>query len=293
MDEILKHWSLEIRDVKSMTSTTWSINDQYILKRNKSCIQTRKNIDVMILLGQQGYPTPKVVLTRDHESFYHDSPWYYTLMEKVQGRHLSLDEAMTNKKLCFNIGKAIAELHEGLKTLEGHIKLYDNIYLNELKGWIKEKLTTYRRSTFAYDIYPEMIEQMTAVYFLLPRQPIHRDVHLKNMIFQKETLIGYIDFDISQINARIFDLAYFGVGILVEIFYDEEKRLKWPDFMSWVIEGYESIAELQGIEKDHLYLVMCSIEILFVAYHASDEEKHLAYAADDVLKWLWSRMSID
>ena len=58
----------------------------------------------------------------------------------------------------------------------------------------------------------------------LPRQIIHRDMHLSNVIFKDDKLEGFIDFEILENNVKIFDLCYCCTSILSELFSDERLR---------------------------------------------------------------------
>lgn len=64
--------------------------------------------------------------------------------------------------------------------------------------------------------YDDIVQNLEKVYNKLPVQLIHRDVHLDNFLFAKGKFAGYIDFDLSQRNIRIFDLCYFMLGLLSE-----------------------------------------------------------------------------
>ena len=64
--------------------------------------------------------------------------------------------------------------------------------------------------------HDKAVETLEAVYDDLPKQLIHRDVHFGNFLFFEGNLSGYIDFDLSQRNIRIFDICYFLTGLLAE-----------------------------------------------------------------------------
>ena len=46
-------------------------------------------------------------------------------------------------------------------------------------------------------------------------------MHFGNFLFQEGSFSGYIDFDLSQKNIRIFDLCYFLAGLLAEEPWEE------------------------------------------------------------------------
>ena len=78
---------------------------------------------------------------------------------------------------------------------------------------------------------------------------------------------GYIDFDLSQRNIRIFDLCYFLLGLLSEEEKLELTEEQWFDFVSKVFKGYERKLPLSEAEKQAVPCVMECIERLFTAYY--------------------------
>lgn len=113
---------------------------------------------------------------------------------------------------------------------------------------------------------------MEFLYANLPVQLIHRDVHFGNFLFSKGEFSGYIDFDLSQKNIRIFDLCYFMLGLLSE----EEKmnisENEWFEILKNVFLGYEQKIKLTKEEKEAVPLVMKSIELLFAAWFIRQED---------------------
>ena len=78
---------------------------------------------------------------------------------------------------------------------------------------------------------------------------IHRDVHLGNFLFYINEFSGYVDFDLSQKNIRIFDLCYFMLGLLLE---DEENKVdetQWFQYLKNLVKGYASVIPISIIER--------------------------------------------
>lgn len=107
---------------------------------------------------------------------------------------------------------------------------------------------------------------------------IHRDVHFGNFLFSEGKFSGYIDFDLSQRNIRLFDLCYFLLGLRSE---EEELELtekEWFEFLAYTFTGYEKILLLSESEKQAVTCVMECIELLFTAWF--DHEKDVECAGD-------------
>ena len=98
------------------------------------------------------------------------------------------------------------------------------------------------------------------------RYSFHRDVHFGNFLFEGKQFCGYIDFDLSQRNIRIFDLCYFLLGLLCEEETLEITEEKWFQVLKQVFRGYMEVNELFSQELQAVPYVMKSIELLFVAW---------------------------
>ena len=81
---------------------------------------------------------------------------------------------------------------------------------------MRENLAANEWKILGEEDYTRTVSLLEAVYPSLPKQLIHRDVHFGNFLFFEGSLSGYIDFDLSQRNIRIFDLCYFLSGLLAE-----------------------------------------------------------------------------
>lgn len=187
------------------------------------------------------------------------------------------------------MGGVIANLHSAFKKCEDRIKVWDNSLLDEMNGWVRENL---ERSSWKYidqEEYEKIIFQLAELYHDLPVQLIHRDVHFGNFLFSEGRFSGYIDFDLSQRNIRIFDLCYFLLGLLSE----EEKpgvtEKEWFEFLQYVFRGYENILQLSEAEKKAVPYVMECIELLFVAYFDGVDDLLCAKDAYQIFEFVRKR----
>lgn len=78
-------------------------------------------------------------------------------------------------------------------------------------------------------------------------------------------LSEFIDFDLSQINIRIFDVCYFALALLMEATGDETKEEKWFVILKKLFLGYKKNNEFVSQEVESAVCVMKCIEILFIA----------------------------
>jgi hypothetical protein len=56
-----------------------------------------------------------------------------------------------------------------------------------------------------------------------------------------QNVTGFKDFDLSEVNVRLWDPCYFETGILSETENDDEKYGKWLGILKVILQGYNSI----------------------------------------------------
>lgn len=83
------------------------------------------------------------------------------------------------------------------------------------------------------------------LYPALTKQVIHRDPNPGNMILTEGSW-GFIDFEMSEKNVRIFDPCYVATAILSETFEagNEEKLRKWLTIFKNILCGYDAVENL-------------------------------------------------
>lgn len=278
----------------------WTVNEKYILKMTNDENEIIKNINISNLLSKAGIPAQKVVCKLDGKTYEKVGDKYYVLFTKIKGNVLKDYYQGDYIKRGFYLGECIAKLHDGLKNITNEVKannsVHDNNMLEELSGWVDDELNIYMKKctlnkeeleNFS-NIRIEMSENFKELYTKLPRQVIHRDFHGENMIFNGNNLVGYIDFDLSQINARIFDVCYLCTGSLVTIFDKEEMRAKWLEFTKSIIRGYESKCEITSEEKKSIKYMFYAIELIMIAFFARDGYTEIADSNIKMINWISS-----
>lgn len=280
--KVLVLWGIETKRISQVYSSSWMVNDSCVVKIYYDQKQLDRNISILERLAECGIPAARILLTKSGEKYVEYENTYFLVTNKLLGSNLS---DIRDRKLAGQMGCAIAQLHKALLECEKVIEIWDNSLLTEMRGWIKEKLEGDGWRTIERGEYLEITGQLERMYDGLPKQLIHRDVHFGNFLFSDGELSGYLDFDLSQRNIRIFDICYLCAGLLAE----EEFGLKkdeWIDAVAGVIAGYESVNELNEQEKAAISCVMECIEILFAAYFIGEKDVECAGNARDVLHFI-------
>lgn len=263
IEQILPLWGMEVRQLSQVYTTAWEVNHSYVMKVYSDRDQLDRNIKISEILAGCNIPVAEIVSIGTGEKYVEQEGFYFLLSRKLRGSNVT---DIKDKEMARKMGCAIARLHKAFLECEKEISFWDNSLLDEMKGWVRDNLSRNEWRTVNQEAYARAVECLEGMYDSLPKQLIHRDVHFGNFLFSEGNLSGYIDFDLSQRNIRIFDICYFLTGLLAEETEEAFTKKEWTENVRAVIEGYESITRLSAEEEDAIPCVMECIEILFAAY---------------------------
>ena len=192
-------------DIEQIHKNAWKINDAYILKKSGSVAELTKGMTLSRLLREHHVPVTQFYSTKKGESYFKADNAYYCLMKKIPGKHL--DPYTGDRfKNGIMIGAIIARLHIALQKIQDQVDCYDSDYKHEFYHYVLDEFK-HKHIKIRKEII-ESSQSFLPLYSTLPRQLIHRDLHLGNLLFEEGTFAGFIDFDISQTNVRLFDVCY-------------------------------------------------------------------------------------
>ncbi len=279
ISELIKQWGIECNPVQIYHSA-WNINDTYILKVYHDSHALQRNIVMMRTLKEEGIPVPGIIRLPDGRDYLESEDKLYVLTTKLQGSNI-VNLMEYKEDWFFEFGRILANLHLAFLKCESKISYWNNSMIEEMRGWVSRDLLKFNPDYLTQDEIKETVNELADVYEELPKQLIHRDVNLGNFLFDKGAFSGYIDFDLSQRNIRIFDLCYFLLGLYSGDAKFQLKEKEWYNIVRQVVRGYHSIAKLNFTEIKALVVVMKNIELLFVAYFLGiGDEKSAKDAAD-------------
>jgi len=264
---IITNWGLKNMDIKQIYNTTWQVGDDYVLKVYQSFSMLERNLKILQILDNMDIPVGKIIPTANNEQYVSCNNQFFFLSRRLQGSNIV--RIGNDSKIATIMGKIIADLHMAFKKCEDADVFWNNSLLDEMNGWVKSNFEANDWKFISKEEYEKTVSQLAMVYDNLPVQLIHRDVHFGNFLFADGKFSGYIDFDLSQRNIRIFDLCYFLLGLLSEEVKLEITDELWFEFVKNVFAGYERKMKLTEIEKKAVPYVMECIELLFVSYFES------------------------
>jgi AraC-type DNA-binding domain-containing proteins len=297
--KVLKNWnipqSLPIHDVYIMDGTkvsnnVWEIGDDYILKTEDHAMLLR-NINISKALSAQGFITALPFQTKAGKDFT-EGEHIFVLSNKLLGGPLSKSKRFGAERRDFGIkyGENIARLHNALKVIESDIQPYDQDLFSHVVDWAlpeTQKQHIQWQMKLPDDFFKNYMTDFAPLSEKLPKQLIHRDPNPSNILFSKDNVSGFLDFDISERNARLWDPCYCATGILSECHNVENANEKWMDILSGILHGYDNINPLTTDEKQSIYHVICSIQMIFAAYcEPQSELKELAKTNREMLEFI-------
>ena len=294
ISEVLVSWGLQNEKVSDIVfpetgeisdSAKYVGNDK-VIKYTANLGSAKKAAEISRALNNVGLTAPAVIPTIDGREFVTVGELYFTLTQKVEGDRimasgLYLDDYKEKARF---IGEIIGQLDLALSKIDA---IVDEADLGKtLNEWaipaLKDKI----------DMDPDVMENYAAefndLYKELPRQIIHRDPNPSNIILAKDKW-GFIDFELSEENARIFDPCYAAAAILSETFEEgnEEKLLAWVEVMKEIMYGYDSVVKLTDAEKKAIpYMILANQFVSMAFFAGKDKFKELYGINKKMTEWL-------
>lgn len=298
--EILANWDVQqdlpILDVYVMDGTkvsenVWSIGEDYILKAG-SRERILMNLKVAKALAAQGFVASTPVPSKSGEE-YLDRGQIVVLTRGIKGNPLSKSDRFGESRREFGkkYGESIARLHRALTVIESKIQSNEQNLYTHVTEWA---LPEVRKQNIKFNMglpdtfFEDYINNFGILFDKMPKQLIHRDPNPSNILFDGGEVTGFIDFDLSECNVRLWDPCYCATGILSEWRGIDDIYEKWPDVLKGIIRGYDSVNPLTFEEKQAIFYVICSISMICIAYFEGvDEYKELAKSSREMLKFIW------
>ncbi|MDR1328503.1 MAG: helix-turn-helix domain-containing protein, partial [Oscillospiraceae bacterium] len=247
--EILVNWNIprgaEIGEVYIMDGTrvsgrVWTVGGGFVLKTGDRA-QLLKNLKIAKALAAQGLPSALPVATAAGAE-YLDGKEIFTLTRAISGSELAKPERWGRDRADYGYkyGRSIAKLHNALAEIEAEIEP-DEVDL--LKTVVDRALPETKRHNELWNMslpdsfFGEYISGFGELFGDLPKQLIHRDPNPSNILFDGGEVSGFIDFDLSERNIRLWDVCYCATGILSEWRGVEDIHGKWLDLLGGILRG--------------------------------------------------------
>lgn len=277
--EMLPLWGMQdekIADVVygesgEISDTAKYVGEDHVIKYTNNLGNVLKTISISKALENVGLASLTVIPTKDGREYVENGELYFFVSKRVKGEgilasHVYLDEY--EKKARF-IGEIVGQLDLALEKIDIAVEEVD--LLARVRDWalpaLKEVIGMDEEAIKKY------LQAMNRLYPKLPRQIIHRDPNPSNIIVSGDKW-GFIDFDLSERNVRIYDPCYAATAILSETYEEgnEEKLKKWIAVMKEIAYGYDDVVNLSDEEKEAIPYVILANQFIATAWFAGKEK---------------------
>lgn len=178
------------------------------------------------------------------------------------------------------VGEIIGQLHLALASIEDCISEAD--LLGTVRDWALPKAKEAMGLSDAF--CRDYLDTFSRLYPALPRQIIHRDPNPGNIICAEDQW-GFIDFELSERNVRIYDPCYAATAVLSETF--GENNDKWLDIFRDIICGYDSVAKLSEAEQKAIpYVILANQFVCVVWFSEQDKYREIFETNRKMTLWL-------
>ena len=279
-----------IMDGTKVSANVWSIGEDYILKTDKR-ENLLANLTIAKALAKQGFAAATPILTQSGAE-YVGGETITVLTRGIKGSpHPKADRFGGNRRAFgHKYGKAIAKLHNALAAIEPEIAPKEQDLYKDVTEWAlpeAKKQNAQFQMGLPDSFFNDYLRRFGALSGKLPKQLIHRDPNPSNILFDNGQVSGFIDFDLCHRTQRLFDPCYCATGILSEWRGVTGIEEKWPDILSGILHGYNSVNPLTQDEKDAVFDVLCSIQMICMAYFESQSKyRHMAEKDREMLLFI-------
>lgn len=290
LNMVLSHWNLQETKISDYyhintskrSENIWLIDDKYFLKAVTNFSTLEKQETIYEILNNSNIISASVVKNIDGNSYYTDGELYFILTKKIDAKPLKSTDFYGNKKLCYDVGKAIGRLHKALSEqsiiCKEHSIISDAINcLDSIK----------QMAELSDEFCSKLKSELNNFNTKLPVQTIHRDLNPENILINNSKY-GFVDFDITEKNVRLLDICYCATAILSETFDNNIcNNDEWIDILNILISGYDNIIPLTAYEKQAIPYIICSTQIVCINYFSKFEKyKELTKTNIKILEYI-------
>lgn len=262
--------------------TVWQCAEGYIVKAVGSELCAKKCMHISRSLTRSGVSTVQCIdyLCRDGSA--------YLLMGSSQGRQLSARQFLAQSHgMADALATATAALHNQMSRIRCPFPLpKGDLHRDFCQAMVYLQTRGLRLPPAVNEICSDFIK----VYEEMPRQLIHRDIQLRNLLFEQEGQVSFLDLDSCETNIRIHDLAYFGLTLLHDLSAERCVPLPmemWKRFIYDFILAYHSNAGLTTQEACAIYPLFVLLEVCFLFYYLQQDHPQVSISdLQCILTWL-------
>ena len=296
--DILKAWDINrVVDfeeyVTSAIRLTTANEKNYVLKRKGNIQKINTEHELLKHIQNNGIVVPVPLKTAKGNLYVEKHGVNYTLYDYIEGTTIQYDFEKDNKDVLFKHGQVLGKLHRVMNTYNGTNEgIVDMNIENEVLNWAIPLINKNISDNKNKEIIDDIAKEMTDIFIKLPKQYIHRDPHGRNILFQGDSFIGFIDFDLCKIGYKVFDLCYVMTGVLMDGFEKEGNKEKWLDLITQISRGYETENSIEPVEKESFWYIFLAIQMICTAWFYQINDSKMAKLNIEALYWIYDNKEL-
>ena len=268
---ILQNWNMGnetitdsyYEDTGNKNDSACYVGEAYVLKYTADPGKLKKHIEVSKAIESVGLFAAVPMKTADGREYVQDGGLYFYLAKRLPGEQMAAHRFGEGDGRF--VGEILGQLHLALAKIEETVSEAD--LLATVADWA---LPNAKAALDLPDAFcQEYLDTFGALYPALPRQIIHRDPNPGNIICA-DAQWGFIDFELAERNARIYDPCYAATAVLSETF--GQNNDKWLGIYRDIICGYDSVAHLTDSERKAIPYIVLANQFVCVAWFAGQDK---------------------
>ena len=268
---LLTHWGLEQAEIQDIyyengirNENAYYVGTDLVLKFTENLGKVKNHCTLSRAQETAGLQSAAPVAAADGREYVDDGELYFYLTRRLPGKQMTAREVL-EPETAYRLGALIGQLHLALNRVDPVVEDADLLATVEKWALPQAKGVLALPESF----WKNFRQRFTELYPMLPRQVIHRDPNPGNIIGSGEAW-GFIDFELSQRNARIYDPCYAATAVLSEL--GEEDWERWPEACREILRGYDSVAQLTAEEREAMPYVILANQLVCVAWFAGQDK---------------------
>lgn len=293
--QALACWGLENAPVEAvcypntgrLSENAFLVDDRFVLKCSRSPGSVQGQAKLQRTLNAHGLAAA-VLPTHTGADYARVGEWDCLLMERLGGKPMDGAQLLAQPEGGAALGEGLAQLHGALRECDPLLCSEEKI-MDTLQYWAAPLL---RQNAAVDQVWLEnWLAHAQEAFADLPVQIIHRDPNPDNVLMAQGKVTGFLDFELSRIAPRIFDLAYAATGILSVAFAraGQDAGSRFAALAKAVWQGYHARSPLTEAERRALPDMVIAIQLICIAaFTGSDTYAALAQTNKQMLECILS-----
>lgn len=249
---------------------TFAVGKEYFIRasRQPGALQRQAVLQKALLAQQLAAP---IIPTASGDDVLHLADADFLLTARNHGQPVDAMELMKSPDKASALGEGLARLHAALRTCDPALCCQED-YTATLRDWA---IPAVRAAILPGPAWLQAyLLRVDSTFPNLPVQIVHRDPHPDNILMENGQVAGFLDFDLTRILPRIFDLCYAATGILSVVYplVSPEDRLRFFHVFHSLCAGYERLSPLTDAERAALPDMILAIQLTCIAAFAGSDK---------------------